>query len=88
MVRYFEGLPEISFESVPETGVIELEVEGKVARLKNDVLEQIVFLGKMGATLYVVRGIIIFYDYVPSKFSVGGNDFTRLKIKGTCISST
>lgn len=83
---YFEKLPQIMYQSAGKNSAIELEVTGFVesvpaSRRKED----IIFVGRMGSTIYLIIGRLVSYDYIKSHESQSGHDFTRLIIRGTMI---
>jgi len=85
-MQYFKELPEITSSSVDENNVIELEVNGQVEKLPDDrKQEDVVFIGRMGGTIYLIFGLVVEYEYIKPEESLSGNDFTRLKIDGTCV---
>lgn len=85
-MQYFKELPEITYSGIDKNSIIELEVSGQVEKLPEDRRqEDIVFLGRMGGTIYLVYGGEVEYEYIKPEDSQSGNGFTRLKIEGTCI---
>ena len=86
-MEYLSELPEISSSSVGK-GIIELEVEGEVARLPDDVHEEVVFIGSMEGTIHVVAGKVVSYEFIKAEEAASGNSFTRLEIEGECITFT
>jgi len=47
--------------------------------------EDIVFIGRMGRTIYLIVGTVVEYEYIKPEESATGHDFTRLKIEGTIV---
>ena len=85
-MQYFKDLPEITFSGVDKNNLIELEVNGQVEKLPDDrKQEDIVFIGRMGGTIYLIFGGVAEHEYIKPEESLSGNDFTRLKIEGTCV---
>lgn len=85
-MQYFKELPEISYQGIDKNSVIELEVSGQVEKLPDDrSQEDIVFVGRMGGTIYLIFGCMVEHEYIKPEDSQSGNDFTRLKIEGTCV---
>ena len=85
-MQYFNELPEISSSGTDKNGLIELEVVGQVEQLpEGRSREEIIFVGGMGKTIYLIAGMVEEYEYIKPDESLSGNDFTRLKIKGTCV---
>lgn len=83
-IQYFSDLLEITSSGV-DNNLVELEVDGHVGRLPDDSTRNIVMLGKMGGTIYLVFGNVVEYEYIKPEDSVSGKDFTRMKIEGTCV---
>jgi dihydroxyacetone kinase len=84
-MQYFSELPEITSSSIDKESHIELEVSGEVERLPDVGDDEIVFIGKMGATVYLILGSIVEYEYIKPEESASGNGFTRLKMEGSCV---
>ena len=85
-MQYFKDLPEITYSGVDKNNLTELEVNGLVEKLPEDRKEEdIVFTGRMGGTIYLIFGQVAEYEYIEPEKSHSGNDFTRLKIEGTCL---
>ena len=84
-MQYWMELPEITYQGIDKS-IVELEVNGYVEPIPEDRKnEDIVFLGRMGGTTYLVFGQIVEYEYIEPEKSQSGNDFTRLKVEGTCV---
>ncbi len=84
-MQYFKDLPEITSSGTDKDSLIEIEVEGEVERLPDDGKQEIVFVGKMGGTLYLILGTIVEYKYIKPEDSLSGKGFTCLKIEGDCV---
>ena len=85
-MQYFKELPEVTSSGIGYNSIIELEVEGQVEKLPDDrKQEKIVFLGRMGKTIYLVTGCMVEYEYIKPEESQSGKGFTRLRIGGTCL---
>lgn len=85
-MQYVKELPEISYQGIDEHSLIELEVSGYVEPVPDDrKTEEIIFVGKMGGTTYLIFGCMVEYEYIKPEESQSGNDFTRLKIEGTIV---
>jgi len=83
---YFKELPQVTYQSIDEDSVIELEVNGHVEPVPDDrKVEGIVFVGRMGETIYLIYGCMLEHEYIKPEDSQSGNDFTRLKIEGTLV---
>lgn len=87
-MHYFDSLPCISYEGIDKNNNIELEVEEEVERLRDDSKSEIVFMGTMGRTLYIIIGTVLKYEYVRAEISASHRAFTKLTIKGTSIAWT
>lgn len=85
-MQYFEELPQIMYQGAGEHNEIELEVKGFVESVPPDRREEdIVFVGRMGSTIYLIIGRMTSYDYAKPEDTQSGHGFTRLTIKGTMI---
>jgi hypothetical protein len=85
-MRALKEIPEISWQSFDNNDNIELEVKGKIAPLPDNwVNEEIVFLGRMARTIYLVTGHLLAREYVSPERTLNGEDFTTLSIKGSII---
>lgn len=85
-MQYFNDLPAIMSSGIVTHNLIELEVNGQVEKLTDDrSQEDIVFFGRMGVTIYLIVGVVVEYKYIKLEESQSGNDFTRLRIEGTCV---
>ena len=85
-MQYWKDLPEISYQGIDKDSIVELEVSGHVEPIPDDRKnEDVVFLGRMGGTIYLIYGQIAEYEYIEPEKSQSGNDFTRLKVEGTCV---
>ena len=85
-MQYWKDLPEISYQGIDKNSIIELEVNGHIESIPDDRKnEEIVFCGRMSRTVYLIFGQIVEYEYIKPEESQSGNDFTRLKVEGTCV---
>lgn len=85
-MQYFKELPGVTYQGIDEHSVIELEVSGYVEPIPDDrKAEDIVFVGRMGRTIYLIFGCMVEHEYIKPEDSQSGHDFTRLKIEGTIV---
>lgn len=87
-MEFWKDLPTIIYQGNLEDSIIELEVDGEVQKLPEERTgkEDIVFVGRMGGTTYLIFGILAQYEYIKPGESQSGVGFTRLKIEGTIVS--
>ena len=86
-MQYWKDLPEITYEGTDKESIVELEVRGYVEPVPDDHKnEDVVILGRMGGTIYLVFGQMVEYEYIKPEESQSGEDFSRIKIEGTCVS--
>ena len=85
-MQYLKDLPEITYSGVDKDNLNEFEVNGQVEKLPDDRSQEVIlFVGRMGGTIYLIFGQVVEYKYIKPEDSLSGNDFTRLKIEGTCV---
>lgn len=84
-MQYFKDLPGITSTGDDDENQIELEVSGRVERLPDDENTEIVFVGRMGKTIYLIAGTVVKYEYIEPKKAFANRDFTRLTFDGSCV---
>jgi len=87
-MQYFKELPEILCSSIDKGSIIEIEVNGYVETVPDDRKnEKIIFVGRMGGTIYLFYGCVAEYGHIKAEDSVSGDGFTRLKVEGACVTA-
>jgi hypothetical protein len=84
-MQYYDELPNVSYQGAGDSNEVELEVEGKVEKPARKDDKEIIFIGRMAGTIYLVVGQLVEYEYIPPKKAQNDKDFTRLKFEGTCV---